>query len=115
MSISPTTPVKHRRSINEKKKLLIEWQQSNLTMKAFCLEKKIPLSGLRTWIKQFDMGRKRPPRRKIANQFISIIPDQAINVNAPFVEYLLPDNSRLVIHQPVTAAFLKELLDIGKK
>ncbi|SDF01011.1 IS66 family insertion sequence element accessory protein TnpA [Chitinophaga filiformis] len=115
MSISPTTPVKHRRSINEKKKLLMDWQQSNLTMKAFCLEKQIPLSGLRTWIKQFDMGRKRPPRRKVTNQFISIIPDQAVSMSVPFVEYLLPDNSRLVIHHPVTAAFLNELLHIDKK
>lgn len=89
----------------------MEWQQSNLTMKAFCLGKQISLSGPRTWIKQFDMGPKRRPKSKVANQLISIIPDRAINVNAPFVEYLLPDKSRLVIYQTVTAAFLKELLD----
>ncbi|PSL34881.1 IS66 family insertion sequence element accessory protein TnpA [Chitinophaga ginsengisoli] len=100
MSISPTMPVKHRRSMNEKKTLLREWEQSNLTIKAFCPEKQIPLSDFRTWIKQFDMGQKRPARRKIANQFISIIPNPAMDMSVPFVENLLPDNSRLVIHHP---------------
>ena len=48
-----------RRSVTEKKKLLTEWQLSTLTMREFCVEKDISLSGLKTWIKQFDMGRKR--------------------------------------------------------
>lgn len=83
-------------------------------MKEFCVEKDISLSGLKTWIKQFDMGRKRYPRKKVSSQFISIIPDRPLQVNSPFAEFLLPDSSRLVINQPVTATFLKELLHAAR-
>ncbi|WP_110055811.1 hypothetical protein [Chitinophaga sp. S165] len=113
MSINQTSTSQHIRSVTEKNRLLIEWQQSKVTMKSFCMEKGISLSGLKTWIKQFDMGRKRYPAKKIP-PFISVIPDQALNGSTPFVEYILPDSSRLVIHHPVTAMFLKELLDIEK-
>ena len=114
MSANQSQTTQARRSVTEKKQLLTEWQQSTLTMKKFCSEKEISLSRLKTWIKQFDMGRKRYPRKKVSSQFISIIPDRPLHVSTPFAELLLSDNSRLVINQPVTATFLKELLHAAK-
>ncbi|WP_411914125.1 IS66 family insertion sequence element accessory protein TnpA [Chitinophaga pinensis] len=43
----------------KKKRLLSEWQQSNLKMKVFCEQKQISVNALKNWIKQFDIGRKR--------------------------------------------------------
>lgn len=80
-------------------------------MKEFCIEKDISISGLKTWIKQFGIGRKRHPRKNVPAQFLSIIPDHPLQTSTSFAELLLSDSIRLVINQPVSAAFLKELLD----
>ena len=104
---------KPRISVTEKKRLLTEWQQSSLKMKAFCEQNGISLSGLKTWMKQFDMGRKRKSKMAKAPSFVALIPDKS-TYSTPFAEYLLPDNSRLVINQQVSAAFLKELLGVSK-
>lgn len=80
-------------------------------MKEFCQERDISLSGLKTWIKQFGIGRKRHPRKKASAQFISIVPDRSLPINSPFAELQLPGGTRLAINQPVTADFLRELID----
>jgi hypothetical protein len=112
MSTSPTPTV--RRSVTEKKKILADWQQSTLAMKEFCHERDISLSGLKTWIKQFGIGRKRHPRKKASAQFISIVPDRPLPINSPFAELQLPSGIRLAINQPVTADFLRELIDAAR-
>lgn len=104
---------KPRISVTEKKRLLSEWQQSSLKMKAFCAQNGISVSGLKTWIKQFDMGRKRRSAIIKASSFVALMPDKSA-YSIPFAEYLLPDNSRLVINQQVSSAFLKELLGVSK-
>lgn len=110
MSRAQSGTVLPRRSVTEKKRLLSEWEQSPLKMNDFCKEKGISLSGLKTWMRQFDMGYKRKPRKSAAARFISLIPDRSLEMSVPFAAYILPDNSKLVIHQPVAATFLRELL-----
>ncbi|WP_394331203.1 IS66 family insertion sequence element accessory protein TnpA, partial [Chitinophaga filiformis] len=65
-----------RISVTEKKRLLSEWQQSSLKMKAFCEQNGISLSGLKTWMKQFDMGRKRKSKIIKAPSFVALIPEK---------------------------------------
>lgn len=105
--------LKPRISVTEKKRLLSEWQQSSLKRKEFCEQKGISLSGLKTWMKQFDMGRKGKFQIVNASSFVTLIPEKS-TYSIPFAEYLLPDKSRLVINQQVSPAFLKELLSISK-
>lgn len=100
-----------RKSVTEKRKILSEWQQSDKRMVDFCTEKGIGVSSLKTWMRQLDIGRKRSPRKKKeASSFITLIPDQPIISTLPFAELYVRDNRRLVINQPVSAVFLKELL-----
>lgn len=100
-----------RKSVTEKKKILNEWQQSNLRMRDFCAEKGIGLSSLKNWMRQLDIGRKRSsPKKKEASPFITLIPDQPIISTLPFAELYIGDNRRLVINHLVSAVFLKELL-----
>ncbi|WP_106603813.1 IS66 family insertion sequence element accessory protein TnpA [Chitinophaga ginsengisoli] len=86
---------KPRISVTEKKRLLSEWQQSSLKMKEFCEQKGISVSGLKTWIKQFDMGRKRKSGIVKAPSFVALIPEKS-TYSTPFAEYLLPDNSVMI-------------------
>ena len=62
-------------------------------MNAFCLAKPIPCEGLKTWIRQFEIGRKRRSRKKGTAQFIPLIPDVSLPLRRPLAEYMLPDNS----------------------
>jgi len=103
-----------RRSVREKKRLLQAWQQSPLKMKAFCSENDISLSALRYWMKQFNMEGKRKSLQPSSSSFISLIPQVPVVTTTPFAEYILADNSRLVINQMVDASFLKELISSSK-
>lgn len=103
-----------RRSVREKKRILQAWQQSPLKMKAFCSENNISLSALKYWMKQFDMGRKRKSQKLSSSSFISLIPHVSAVTTTPFAEYILADNSRLVINQTVDAGFLKELISASR-
>jgi hypothetical protein len=98
-----------RRSVTEKKRLLAEWQRSNLKMKAFCEQKEVSVNALKNWIKQFDIGRKRKSKTNQPGSFVALIPERSSSV-IPFAEFSLPDNRKLTINHPVAASFLKELL-----
>ncbi|UPK72620.1 IS66 family insertion sequence element accessory protein TnpA [Chitinophaga filiformis] len=98
-----------RMSVTEKKRLLSEWQQSNLKMKVFCEQKHISVNALKNWIKQFDMGRKRKSKVNQPGSFVALIPERT-NPVIPFAEYLLPDNRKLILNHTVPVSFLKELL-----
>jgi len=66
-----------RMSVTEKKRLLSEWQQSNLKMKVFCEQKQISVNALKNWIKQFDMGRKRKSKVNQPGSFVALIPERS--------------------------------------
>lgn len=113
---TPQAPAKVNtvnRSVTEKKRLLSEWEKSTLKMKAFCEQKQISVNGLKAWIKQFDMGRKRKSTKRSSDSFITLVPER-LNMIVPFAEYRLPDNGKLTINHPVSASFLKELLSASK-
>jgi hypothetical protein len=101
------------RSVTEKKRLLSEWEKSTLTMKIFCEQRQISVNGLKAWIKQFDIGRKRKSTKRSPDAFIALVPER-LNTIVPFAEYQLPDNSKLTINHPVSASFFKELLSASK-
>ncbi|MVT45207.1 hypothetical protein GO495_31755 [Chitinophaga oryziterrae] len=62
----------------------------------------------------FNMGRKRKSQRPSSPSFILLVPQVPIVTATPFAEYILADNSRLVINQMVDASFLKELVSSSK-
>jgi hypothetical protein len=111
MSIETTAPKASRKTISEKKALIAQWERSNQKMKVFCAEQGITLSSLSYWIRQFGSESKRIDKEK---SFIALELEKApsgYNIESySFAEVVFANGTRMVIHQPVPPAFLKELL-----
>jgi hypothetical protein len=111
MSIETIAPKPPRKTISEKKALIAQWQKSSQTMKVFCAEKGITLSSLSYWIRQFGSEGKRIGKEK---SFIALelekVPSGYNFESYSFAEVVFANGTKMVIHQPVPPAFLKELL-----
>ena len=111
MSIETITPKVSRKSISEKKAMVAQWEQSSQKMKAFCMEKGITLSSLNYWIRQFRNKSEHIDKEKsfIALELQKASGDFSLE-SYPFAEVIFASGTKMVIHQPVPPAFLKELL-----
>ena len=111
MSIETTTAKAFRKTISEKKALVAQWENSNQKMKVFCVEQGITLSSLSYWIRQFGSEGKRINKEK---SFIALeldkVPSGYNFESYSFAEVVFANGTKMVIHQPVSSTFLKELL-----
>ena len=111
MSVETITPKVSRKTISEKKALVAQWEQSSQKMKDFCTEKDITLSSLNYWIRQFRSDSKHSDKEKsfIALELKKGPADYNLE-SYPFAEVVFANGTKMVMHQPVSPAFLKELL-----
>jgi hypothetical protein len=111
MSIETTAPTASRKTISEKKALIAQWEKSDQKMKVFCAEQGITLSSLSYWIRQFGSEGKRVEKEK---SFIALELEKGPSgynfESYSFAELVFANGTRIVIHQPVSPAFLRELL-----
>lgn len=79
-----------------------QWQQSDLSQKAFCNQINLPYHIFHYWFKRYRNKENQP------SSFIKL------NVSTPstvcHAELILADGKRLVFHQPVSADYLKTLI-----
>jgi hypothetical protein len=111
MSIETNAPKASRKTISEKKALVAQWEKSDQKMKVFCVEQGITLSSLSYWIRQFGSEGKRINKEK---SFIALELEKGPSgynfESYSFAEVLFANGTKMVIRQPVSPAFLKELL-----
>jgi ABC-type Zn uptake system ZnuABC Zn-binding protein ZnuA len=80
-----------------------QWQQSDLTQKAFCQKAKLSYHIFHYWYKRYRNKSSEP-----ASAFIKL--DVSSTSVAAHAELILADGKRLLFHQPVSADYLKVLI-----
>ena len=82
---------------------IAQWQQSNLTQKAFCQQVNLSYHIFHYWYKRYRNKKMKP-----SSPFIKL------DLSSPSVvshaELILADGKRLLFHQPVSADYLKVLI-----
>lgn len=88
--------------------LVEQWQAGGLTQKQFCAQHNIVLHTFYYWYKRYrqqnDTDKLQP-----SNVFMEIQANALVNTGAA-LEILLAGGHRLLFHQPVSAAFIKEVI-----
>ncbi len=80
-----------------------QWQQSDLTQKAFCNQVNLRYHIFHYWFKRY-----RTKAGESASTFIKL--DVSSPPLALHAELILADGIRLLFHQPVSADYLKALI-----
>jgi len=83
-----------------------QWEKSNQSQKAYCLEHNIPYYVFHYWLKRYretHQGEKDKP-----TSFVKLQITQSARI--AHAELVLPDGKRLVFHEPVSSNFLKSLI-----
>ena len=83
--------------------ILSEHKKSNLSVKAFCIENNIAAASFHNWKKKYSNSRAR---RAAQPGFTTL----RVTPSAPVGAGLFAEVNSIKIYQPVTAAYLKELL-----
>ena len=85
-----------------------DWQQSGLTQKAWCEQNNIAYATFHYWYKRYRI-QKQADQGSSSGSFVRLL------LNRPatgcWCELELPGGSKLFFHQPVSAAFIRSLLD----
>lgn len=80
-----------------------QWQQSDLTQKAFCFQLNLSYHIFHYWYKRYRNKERQP-----ASSFIKL--DVCVSPVTSHAELILPDGKRLLFHQPVSIDYLKALI-----
>lgn len=80
-----------------------QWQQSNLSQKAFCHQVNLPYHIFHYWYRRY-----RNTAIGLASTFIKL--DVTSPSVAAHAELILADGKRLLFHQAVSAEYLKALI-----
>ena len=83
--------------------LIKQWEQCDLSQKAFCKQSDLPYHVFHYWYKRYRLN----GIKKTAS-FIKLKVSPA-NINAP-VELILPDGKRLLFHQSISSDYLKAVI-----
>jgi hypothetical protein len=86
-----------------------QWQQSGLSQKVWCEQNNILYSSFHYWYRRFrnlQSGNKQPSTDGFVELFL-----QDRSSASPWCELALGKGQRISFHQPVSAAFIKSLLD----
>jgi hypothetical protein len=84
--------------------MITGWQQSGLSQKQYCLQHELRYHVFHYWYKRFRENQTTSP----VGSFVPLTIHTSFSGHA---EIYLPDGKRLVFHQPVSAGYLKALLD----
>lgn len=81
-----------------------QWQNSGLSQKTFCQQINLAYNSFHYWYRRYRLKEGRP-----ASAFIKlgVSPVAA----SSHMELIMPDGKRLVFHQPVSADYLKVLIN----
>jgi hypothetical protein len=99
MEVSSTVGPRHFRSKSEIRDLLVQQQQSGLSVKSFCGERSISEGTFHNWKKRYS----GEPGMINSDAFTSIQPDR-LPVG------LFAEVNGIKLYQPVSAGYLKELV-----
>ena len=88
--------------------MIVSWQQSSLTQKAYCEEHSIRYHVFHYWYKRYRDSQS-PDKEP------GFIPLQVKTSHFPVaasahIELLLPDGKRLLFHQPISSDYLRQLI-----
>ena len=86
--------------------MILSWQQSGLSQKAYCEQHSIRYHVFHYWYKRYRDARPT----KGEHGFISLNIKPSIDSSASYTELLLPDGKRIFFHQPVSSDYLKALI-----
>jgi hypothetical protein len=88
--------------------MIISWQQSGLSQKAYCEQHSIRYHVFHYWYKCFrDL---QSPATDAGFIPLQIKPFNSINAATTHTELVLPDGKRLLFHQPVSSDYLKAVI-----
>lgn len=86
------------------------WQQSGLTKKAWCEKNDITCSTFHYWYKRYQLEESEPSTDgHNESRFVRLMVDPL--ATAAWCELVLRDGRKLVFHQPVSAEFMRTLID----
>lgn len=104
----------NRRSEEEKKALIIQWENSHQTISTFCKEQGIAHSLFYYWLKKHRNRQTSKQLIKGNNNFIGLkimpSPSPTSEGGIPFAEIELPGGSRITLFKEVTVSFIQSLL-----
>ena len=87
-------------------KLMEQWQQSDLTQKAFCQQQSIRYHVFHYWYKRY-----REQHAESKNNGSSFVKLQiAKPASAGSIEINYPGGIRIIFHEPVSSSYLKALI-----
>lgn len=85
------------------------WQQSGLTQKAWCEKNDVAYATFHYWYKRYRISEMQGVAHK-PNGFVQLMVDDSAATGC-WCELALPGGRKLVFQQPVSAEFLKILID----
>lgn len=87
--------------------MLLSWQRSGLSQKAYCKQHSIRYHVFHYWYKRYRdlQGTDKEPG------FISLKIKPSADTSIAHTELLLPDGKRLLFYQPVSSDYLKTLIN----
>jgi len=104
----------NRRSEEEKKALITQWENSHQTISSFCNEQGIVHSLFYYWLKKHRNKQPSNQRIKAKSDFIGLEVMNSSSYSSggtiPFAELVLPDGTRVTLFKEVTVSFLQSLL-----
>lgn len=86
------------------------WQDSGLTQKAWCEKNKVAYGTFHYWYKRYRAKEKPALDQKTAGGFVQLMVDHSATAGL-WCELSLPQGRKLSFHQPVSAEFLRTLID----
>ena len=95
----PSNPEVQQQMFN----LIKQWEQCNLSQKAFCKQSDLPYHVFHYWYKHYRLKENMKPspfvKLKLAPAGIST-----------HVELILADGKRLLFHQPISSDYLRAII-----
>lgn len=96
--------------LNENKRFayILEWQQSGLSQKEWCLQHGIAYSSFHYWYRRFrsQLSETTPVNK---NGFVRLQVEDPVSV-MPWCELVLSSGHKLLFYQPVSESFISNLL-----
>lgn len=83
--------------------MIMDWQQSGLNQKAYCIKHDIRYHVFHYWYKVYRNAHALPKA-----SFVKLLVAPSLSSSA--AELICTDGKRLVFHQPVAADYLKALI-----
>ena len=86
------------------------WQRSGLTQKAWCEKNSIAYATFHYWYKRYRTSEEQAVSPKSPEGFVQLMVDDPVSAGC-CCELVLPNGRKVIFHQPVSAGFLRLLID----